>query len=358
LALDLAVMTDSFVIHREQQSIESLQELLVTHLRTVVILVDAEGLVVAATRSTSQWLGGGPLLHRPWQEVLPPGLLAAANLDVLVADALAEGSPRSLLRVDVRDPDAGVRSYRIDLLPLAHPLATLILELEELTEVVALEGRLARSEALAQLGALSAAVAHELRNPLAGISGAIQVISRTLPKDAPYAPIMVKVEREIRRLDSLVTDLLAFARPGAVRLRAVNLREPVQSAVDWMGDEHPELLVDVSGEGVALADPDLVQQILLNLLQNAMQAMALAGVASPRVRVVLAGGTVEVSDRGPGVPPELGERIFEPFTTTKARGTGLGLAICARSAAAMGGTLRWVHRTEPGATFALALQPG
>lgn len=356
LALDLSVMTSSFVNSRERQSFESLQQLLVDHLRTMVLLVDAGGLVVAATRSTRDWLGGTPVMGRPWDVTLPEGLVATGHLVSLVADAVRSGEARSATRIDVRNPgDPVTRSFRFDVVPITHPLATLLLQVEEFTEVVELEGRMRRSEALAQLGALSAAVAHELRNPLAGISGALQVIVRSVPKDAPYVPIMVKVEREIHRLDALVTDLLAFARPGAVRLRPVNLREPVEAAIEWTRDDHPEVEVEVVGEGTAQADPDLVQQILLNLLQNAIQAMASdPGCPGPRVRVTIAPGRVEVADDGPGVPVELSERIFEPFTTTKTRGTGLGLAICTRSAVAMGARLTLGPSPLRGASFVLA----
>jgi signal transduction histidine kinase len=355
LALDLAIMTSSFVNTRERQSFESLQELLVTHLRTMVLLVDAAGLVVAATRSTREWLGGGPVVGRPWDQVLPEGLVDTGHLKALVGEAVDHGEARSHPRVDIREAGApGTRSYRVDVVPITHPLATLLVQVEELTEVVELEGRMRRSEALAQLGALSAAVAHELRNPLAGISGALQVILRTVPKDAPYAPVMVKVEREIHRLDALVTDLLAFARPGAVRLREVNLREPVGVAVDWTREDHPEVLVEVLGEGTAQADADMVQQIVMNLLQNAVQAMAgHPNGGPPRIVVTLGPARIEVSDAGPGIPAELGERIFEPFTTTKTRGTGLGLAICTRSAAAMGATLSLGRGPLPGACFVL-----
>lgn len=356
LAIDLALMTGGFVDSREQRSLQSLQELLVAHLRTIVLLCDADGIVASATRSTSEWLAGTPIVGRPWHTVLPAGLVAGGDLKTLVRDAVAEGVVRSVPRVDVRE-DTVVRSYRVNVVPITHHAARLLLEVEELTEVVGLEGRLRRSEALAQLGALSAAVAHELRNPLAGISGAIQVISHTVPKDAPYLPIMAKVEREIRRLDALVTDLLAFARPGAVRLRQVNLRDPVEAAVDWIGEDHPGISIVVEGEGAAQADPDLVQQIVLNLLQNAVQAMdGDPGCTERRIHVALAPARIAVSDAGPGIDPSLGERIFEPFTTTKTRGTGLGLAICTRSAAAMGGTLALGRGPLRGACFVLSLR--
>lgn len=353
MSLDLAIMTGGYVTTRERASFESLQQLLVTHLRTMVVLIDREDHVVMATRSTSRWLGGVSILGRRWEEVLPPDLVAAASLEQVVRSTIREGQSRSLPRIDIRTEGGAVRSYRVDVVPTHHPLAAAVVEIEELTETVDLEGRLRRSEALAQLGSLSAAVAHELRNPLAGISGAIQVISRSVPKDAPYAPVMQRVEREIKRLDELVTDLLAFARPGAVRLQPVDLADPVSAAVEWVREDHPDVAVTVEGSGAAQADANLVQQILLNLLQNAAQAMEGRG----RILVRLEGSRVSVCDDGPGIPKEMGERVFEPFTTTKVRGTGLGLAICTRSALAMGGSLSLGRGPLPGACFVLELRP-
>ena len=194
----------------------------------------------------------------------------------------------------------------------------------------------------------------ELRATLMRISGAIQVIARSVPKDAPYAPVMARVEREIRRLDELVSDLLAFARPGAVRLQRVELSDPVSAAAEWVREDHPEMEVVVEGTATAQADANLVQQIVLNLLQNAAQAME---GGRGHVLVTLRGSAITVCDDGPGIPPELGDRVFEPFTTTKVRGTGLGLAICTRSAHAMGGTLELGKGRLPGACFTLELRP-
>ncbi len=351
-SVDLALMTGGYVTTREQASLEALQELLVAHLRTMVLLVDAEGNVVTATRSTTRWLGGTAVLGRRWVDVLPAELVQGADLERVVREAVTAGGLRNIPRVDVRGK-SGTRSYRVDVVPIRHALAAFLVQIEELTDTVDLEGRLRRSEALAQLGSLSAAVAHELRNPLAGISGAIQVISRSVPKDAPYKPVMAKVEKEIHRLDALVSDLLAFARPGAVSLDRVDLVDPVSAAVEWMREDHPGVEVEIRGTGTAQADANLVQQILLNLLQNAAQAMDGRG----RIVVVVEPARVTVSDSGPGIPDELGDRVFEPFTTTKVRGTGLGLAICTRNAHAMGGRLSFGVGPLSGATFVLELPP-
>src|SRR5690606_5735911 len=110
------------------------------------------------------------LTERYWTDALPTGLMEAAQLEENVASALASRREISLARTDVHS-DQGTRSYRVHIVPLTHRLASFLIQIEDLTEAVEMEGRLRRSEALAQLGSLSTAVAHELRNPLAGISG-------------------------------------------------------------------------------------------------------------------------------------------------------------------------------------------
>lgn len=352
--LDLAIMTGTFVMGRERRQLETLQALLVGHLRTVVLLVAADGRVTAATRPTSELFGCGSVIGRPWLEAVPGTLVAAGELVERVARARSTAREISLPRVDV-DEEGRCRSFRVHVVPLEHELASFLIQVEELTDAVALEGRLRRSEALAQLGALSAAVAHELRNPLAGISGALQVIGRSLPEDAPHRGIMVKVEQEVHRLNGLVTDLLAFAKPGSVRLQVLDLSAAVDGAIDLIRDDWPSVRFARQGEGLARADANLTRQILLNLLFNAAQAVNGDG----DVRVLVGPGRLVVADSGPGVPEAQWQEIFKPFFTTKTRGTGLGLAICSRSAMAMQARLGLVPAVPPftGAAFQLDMAP-
>jgi two-component system sensor histidine kinase PilS (NtrC family) len=155
-------------------------------------------------------------------DVLPPSLAEAADVAELVARSTRTGHEIAMPRVDA-EIDGRARSFRLDVVPLDHPMAAALVHVEELTEAVETEARLQRNESLAQLGTLSAAVAHELRNPLAGISGALQVIGRSLADDDRRKAIMEKVEGQVRRLNALVTDLLAFARPDVARAQPVEL---------------------------------------------------------------------------------------------------------------------------------------
>lgn len=345
--LDLALMTGTYVKSRERLQLDTLHSLLVQHLRLAVLMVDDDGIIQSATDSTTQLMLGQPVQGMRWQKALPAGLLGAASLQTHVDRALSTGREVTLPRVDVEGDDR--RSFRLHVVPLRHALAAFLIQIEELTDAVDMEARLRRSEALAQLGALSAAVAHELRNPLAGISGALQVITNSMDDDAPHARVLGKVEREVRRLNDLVTDLLAFARPGTATLQPVDLHTLAEEVVELL--EHPGVAVEIEGDGRPQGDPNLVRQILHNLLRNAVDAAGSGG----RVRVTLKDNTLSVCDSGSGVPHAERQRIFEPFVTTKTRGTGLGLAICARSADAMSGRLTMTDGPLGGAQFNLSL---
>ncbi|MFN7145403.1 MAG: ATP-binding protein, partial [Myxococcota bacterium] len=346
--MDLAIMTGTYVSSSEARQVSMLQEILVSHLPVTVLLLDSNGLVTAATRPGTRLFGDVPMIGRPWTQALPAALVAGAELEAQMRHALATNREVTLTRVDV-DLDGEARNFQVSLVPLQHPHASVLLHIEELTEAIRAESRLRRSESLAQLGALSAAVAHELRNPLAGISGAIQVLTRSFPPEDRRKPIMEKVEQQVRRLDALVTELLDFARPTEARLGPVVLDDLARQVVELVQRDHPGVTLSAEGAGDAFADPNLVHRILLNLVLNAVQALDGVG----EVRLVVAPGRVLVNDSGPGIPEENLEKIFEPFFTTRTRGTGLGLAICRKAAAAMNGRLSLGKGPLPGAAFLL-----
>jgi PAS domain S-box-containing protein len=228
----------------------------------------------------------------------------------------------------------------------------------DITARKAAEERLAQQAALARLGQMAAVVAHEVRNPLAGIKGAMQVLMARRPDSDPDRLIMREVVARIDSLGALVNDLMVFARPCPSNPATFPIRPLVLEAVDALRRDPTASALDVTvgGTDVTLtADPTLIRAALLNLLLNAAQATDGPG----RIDVTIARQgdrcTIEVRDTGPGVPAELHDRIFEPFFTTKSRGGGLGLPIARRTAELHGGTLNLAEGAGAGAIFTLAL---
>lgn len=222
----------------------------------------------------------------------------------------------------------------------------------------AIEERLARQAALARVGQMAAVVAHEVRNPLAGIKGAIQVLmSRRSPADAEL-PVMRDVVSRVDALGDLINDLMVFARPRPPRPTTFELRPLLLEATSVLRRDPAGTSLEVAIEGpdvTLTADEELIRATVLNLLLNAAQAMGGQG----RVAIAIAPRdqkcTLEVRDSGPGIPPDIRERVFEPFFTTKARGGGLGLPIARRTAELHGGTLTLSCPDGGGTVFTLTV---
>ena len=212
----------------------------------------------------------------------------------------------------------------------------------DITARKAAEERLAQQAALARVGQLAAIVAHEVRNPLAGIKGAIQVLmSRRGAEDAEM-PVMRDIVARIDALSELINDLMVFARPRPPRLTVVELHSILADAVTIVRRDPTAHGVDITVEGMDVpiaADGELVRATILNLLLNAAQAMAGEGRIVIRTDRDNGSAVIRIRDDGPGIPPEILEQVFEPFFTTKARGGGLGLPIARRTAELHGGTL-------------------
>ncbi len=226
-----------------------------------------------------------------------------------------------------------------------------VLIFQDLTHVKAMEEQLHRSERLSAVGQLAAGLAHEIRNPLASLSGAIELLAADLPAaDANSRRLLRIVRRETERLDRLVGDFLTYAGPGPKRIEPVVLRDLFEELRQLLiRGEHGavELALELAPNLRAQGDPDQLRQVFWNLLLNAAEA------DGPQARITVegeclaqaeddAGAFVEirVRDRGAGIPAEHLERIFEPFFTTRPKGTGLGLATVHRIVEAHGGRLQ------------------
>ena len=212
----------------------------------------------------------------------------------------------------------------------------------DITARKAAEEQLAQQAALARVGQMAAVVAHEVRNPLAGIKGAIQVLMSRRTADDGEMPVMRDIVTRIDSLSELINDLMVFARPRPLRLAVVELHAIVADAITIVRRDPAAHGVDITvqGEDVSVtADGELVRATILNLLLNAAQAMAGNGRIAVTTRRQGESAVVQIRDTGPGIPEDIRDQIFEPFFTTKARGGGLGLPIARRTAELHGGTL-------------------
>lgn len=214
--------------------------------------------------------------------------------------------------------------------------------LHDLSRRAELEDRLREATALARLGEMAAVIAHEVRNPLAAVRGAVQVIGSRLPQASNDAAIIKEVITRIDGLNDLIQDLLVFARPPAPKPTRSDLRSLIGSVVTMMKRDpaYHDVAVTIDGEAPpVLVDANLMTIALQNLLINAAQAQQGRGV----IRVALHAEDhyirVDIRDTGPGIPAEIRADLFRPFKTTKARGTGLGMATAKRLTESQGGTI-------------------
>jgi two-component system, NtrC family, sensor kinase len=238
---------------------------------------------------------------------------------------------------------------------------------EQQAALAAQSERLQRSERLATVGRLAAGVAHEVGNPLAAIAGYTELIldDPALPEDS--RDLLVRVQGQTQRIQAIVAQLLDFSKPAKLDAKRFAAVARVQEVVSLLGADPrcAGVTLEVAGdpELELLADPNLVEQILINLIQNGARAAREGSSEAPMVRVSVRAETeqviLEVRDNGPGVPAEVRERVFEPFFTTRSagEGTGLGLAISQGLAESMDGALELVDPVagSEGAVFRVRL---
>jgi signal transduction histidine kinase len=223
--------------------------------------------------------------------------------------------------------------------------------------------RMVRADRFAAVGEIATGLAHEIKNPLAGLSGALELLSEDLAANPQHAEVVGEMRHQVQRLTHTMESLLSFARPPKAKLRSTDVNGTIDKVLFLIRQQTRNGVVTVApelGAGLppVLADPSQLEQVFLNICLNACQAMVAQGGGALTVRSRPGDGNVvvEICDTGPGIPADLRAQIFKPFFTTKREGNGLGLAISARIVAEHGGHIGYRCPPEGGTVFTVTLQ--
>jgi signal transduction histidine kinase len=322
-----------------------------------VVALDRERRVIYNNRRIEELLGSEPgtLIGMPGARLFPGAdarWLKGASREPRDFRLEAEGRQLTLKAesLPMRDEDGGVLGSVV--------LAEAISETED--------GEFQKKiDRLVSLGELSAYVAHEIRNPLTGIRTTVQFVGSKFRHNDPRREDLEDVIKELDRIEQIITGLLMFARPPAARPQPCDIQSAVDKTLDMLelqlGDAHVRLVRDHAGDlPQVVVDPDLMQQVFLNLCLNALQAMPEGGeltvsTAARRYRTRRSMVDVSFSDTGVGIPRDLMEKIFDPFFTTRSMGTGLGLPISVQICRDAGGVITAKNNAGGGATLRVSL---
>ncbi len=322
-----------------------------------IITMDPDDVITSWNRGAESIFGflSSEMIGKPVHALLPPEIHESSELELIARRFRAQGAVRNYQTERVTKD--GRRIQVIFTRTAIHDDSGKVIGsssvLKDVTSFKSLEKQLADAEHLATLGELSAGLAHEIKNPLAGIKGAIEVILDSMPRTYVHRKILGDVIHEVNRIDKIVRDLLNYAKPKPAAHSPIELHSLVQRivAIAQATSKHDGWLIRVRQSTEIpdfTGDETQLEQALLNLLLNAQNAMPSGGSIEVSLSFDPAAATVriEVSDNGPGIPEDLKKKIFQPFFTTRTDGTGLGLATCLKNVQYHGGSVE--VQSEPG----------
>jgi PAS domain S-box-containing protein len=328
-----------------------------------LLALDRDLIIVRANPAIERLLGYQPeeVVGREIHDVL----VGPEDVRALLLDALGHQRVAEQGRMVLHRRDGSALPVQIRAVPLSGQRQTrLLLILKDQSEQKAIEDQ---TEILAQralLGEVTAIFAHEVRNPINNISTGAQLVASRLGEDHPLHESLLTIRNECTRLDQLMSDVLFFARPLELKMESIDLQQLMARILTRWRPRLNRAGVQTHtsydpNAPAAMADPRTLEQVIVNLITNAIQAMTQGGTLSvtlvpidesPEGQVAL-----KIADTGPGIPEDLLERIFDPFFTTKKEGTGLGLAISRRILTAHRGQLQVESYPDAGTVFTILL---
>jgi len=340
--------------------IKAFSDTVVENVPIGLLALDQQGKIAAFNRGaeTILQLSARQVIGQAADRILPAELLTEINHSKNKADIIEKELECNIADGKMVPLEIGVSSLKDE----NDVFLGNVLLFKDLTEVRTLRREVARSQRLASVGRLAAGVAHEIRNPLSSIKGFATYFKQRYPdrpQDQQTADIMIQ---EVDRLNRVVGQLLEFARPISVKPKPVVLQALLDDSIKLITDRAAEKGISIRTQNNAQADevridPDLINQVLLNLYLNAIDSMESGGELNVEIssdgqrRDVV----IQVSDTGCGINREDLSKIFEPYFTTKSTGTGLGLRLLTNIIEAMGGKITVESEKEVGTTFTVAL---
>jgi two-component system sensor histidine kinase HydH len=339
------------------KSIHSFTDTLVASLPLGLIATTEEGLIKTCNPSAAQMLNleAESCLERELSEVLDSRILEDLKLHRQkeihrweMVTSIESGMERNLLFTRVKIENEDERAGGVMLL------------VQDLSQIRQLEDQLQRAEQEAVVGRMAAGVAHELRNPLSSVKGLTLLLKSRFKDDLSTQETADLMVEQVERLDRSISELLDYARPSQTSKSMVRVDELLAKAVMLVRTDTETQRITVEenfgcGTTTTEGDQDKLTQVFLNLFLNGIQAMEDGGRLHVSTRCNQDEIIIEVSDSGCGIPPELVEKVFEPYFTTKHDGTGLGLAMSAKIIQDHNGTMELASREKSGTTVTVRL---
>lgn len=319
-----------------------------------VIAFDERGVATTVNRAAEMIVGVERTVGRSCAELFGAGTICAD-----VAHTLERKAPIS--RLETAFDRKGERlwlGYNTSVLtdPQGRAMGV-ILSFSDLTEVKRLQEQVELRERLTALGEMSAGIAHELRNPMAVITGYLNLLTKK--QDEQGRKVIQDIMAEITGMNQIIGDLLTFARPTSLNRTTVNLADMLRGCISVMLEKRGGaggIVADVDLDDVVLAvDEGLVRQAMANIVQNACDAMPGGGTVSISLRRTGGEAVITIGDTGSGIAPDIQKKIFLPFFTTRDAGVGMGLALTHKIVASHGGRIAVESPGSGGTTFTIVL---
>ena len=368
LAGQLTMIIENVQLFQQTETLRSFNEDIIQNMTNGLIAVDKHNQVTAFNPAAVSMLGysSDEILHRPIQATINQ----ADPLTHIIKATRDSGAAQPRQEITIQHRDGHHLPISISTAPLVeeNQLTTggVVSVIEDLSEIKTLEAERRRLDRLAALGEMSAVVAHEIRNPIAGIAAGVDYLTRNFPIGSVEAEGATLIRGEIRRVNRILEDILFVARPLQLSFSPEAISGIIDNVVQRCQPQATAKQIKIQctfdkNLPVIEVDNQRLEQVFNNLVLNAIHVLSnggkidLKGFLNPASTDEI---IITIADSGPGIPAEIKSRIFEPFFTTKTKGTGLGLSIARRIVEAHGGTIAIDNQTHPGTQFVIKLPVG